>query len=377
MIPEILRTVQVVNVRWFNATVWYGLELARLLRDAGHDSRVIGLAGTESFEKARAMGLDPVAMNLNAKNPLEFPAVIAQIRRFVDAFRPHVVNCHRGESFVFWGMLKKHGGYALVRTRGDQRLPRGNWPNRFLHTRVADAVVATNTVMTRHFAEKMRVPAGRLYTILGGVNTDKFRFDPAGRAAMREKYGLKDEHFVIGLLGRFDRVKGQKESIESLARLVKGGMDHLRLLLLGFSSATTQEEVEGWIRQNGMERHVIITGKVADVPACLSAVDLGLVSSLWSETIARAALELMACGRPLVSTNVGVMPDLLPADALAVPGDAAGMDALLRRAAEDTPWREALARTCLGRIERDLTSRHFLQLSLEMYGRALENCRKG
>ena len=53
----------------------------------------------------------------------------------------------------------------------------------------------------------------------------------------------------------------------------------------------------------------------------LRALDVGVVASLWSETIARAALEIMACGRPLVSTSVGVMPDLLPASALVAPGD--------------------------------------------------------
>ena len=71
-----LRTIQVVNVRWFNATAWYGLELARLLNAAGHESRVVALAGTETFEKAESMGLRPLAMPLNAKNPLEFPGLI-------------------------------------------------------------------------------------------------------------------------------------------------------------------------------------------------------------------------------------------------------------------------------------------------------------
>ena len=166
-----LRTIQVVNVRWFNATAWYGLELARLLNAAGHESRVVALAGTETFEKAESMGLRPLAMPLNAKNPLEFPGLIRDMARLIRGFRPDVVNCHRGESFLFWGLLKGMGGYALVRTRGDQRLPKGNLPNRILHTRVADAVVATNSVMARHFAGKMRVPADRLYTILGGVGT--------------------------------------------------------------------------------------------------------------------------------------------------------------------------------------------------------------
>lgn len=368
-----LRTVQVVNVRWFNATAWYGLELARLLNAAGHESRVAALAGTDTFRKAEILGLDPVALPLNAKNPLEFPGLLRGMRRLVKDFRPDVVNCHRGESFLFWGLLKRAGGYALVRTRGDQRLPKGNWPNRLLHTRAADAVVATNSVMARHFAEHMRVPPERLYTILGGVDTQRFRFDPAGRAAVRARYGFTDAHCVIGLLGRFDRVKGQKETIAAVRRLVEGGLRHVRLLLLGFSTATLQEEVEAWIREAGMEGHVTITGKVADVTACLSALDVGVIASLWSETIARAALEIMACGRPLVSTSVGVMPDLLPASALVPPGDAVALAEGLRRAVIDAKWRGELARLGLERIAHGLRDEDFLERTLDVYARA---CRR-
>ena len=60
------RSIQVVNVRWFNATAWYGLELARLLNAAGHESRVVALADTETFAKAEEMGLRPLAMPLNS-----------------------------------------------------------------------------------------------------------------------------------------------------------------------------------------------------------------------------------------------------------------------------------------------------------------------
>ena len=216
------------------------------------------------------------------------------------------------------------------------------------------------------------MPSDRLHTILGGVDTDFFRFDAAGRAAVRARYGFTDEDCVLGLLGRFDRVKGQKELIESVARLVGQGMKQIRLLLLGFSSATSSEEVESWIRNAGMEAYVRISGRVSDVPACLSALDLGIIASLWSETIARAALEIMACGRPLISTSVGVMPDLLPAEALVAPGDAEGLDRLIRRGVEDVAWRNRLADICTERIA-GLSDRHFLEETLRVYERVLQH----
>ena len=376
-----LRTVQVVNVRWFNATAWYGLKLALLLKEAGHDSHVIALPGTETFHRAEAWGLAPVPLDLNVKNPLALPGLLAAMRRLLREIRPQVVNCHRGESFAFWGLLKAWGNYALVRTRGDQRLPKNNLPNRLLHTRAADAVVATNSVTARHFSRRLGVPAARVHTIFGGVDTTAFRFDPAGRAAVRARCGFTDEHFLVGLLGRFDHVKAQKESLFALGRLIRQGISRVRLLLLGFPTAVSREEVDGWIREAGVADQVLITGKVDDVPAWLSALDLGIVPSLWSETIARAALEMMACGLPLLSTPVGVMPDLLPPEALIAPPDwqtpsrlaAALPDALaeaVRRGVASPDWLKDLARRNTERIQT-LRDEDFLEQSLAVYAEAL------
>lgn len=81
------RSIQVVNVRWFNATAWYGLELARLLNAAGHESRVVALADTETFAKAEEMGLRPLAMPLNAR-----------------------IRWNSPDSSVTWGVLSAHSG---------------------------------------------------------------------------------------------------------------------------------------------------------------------------------------------------------------------------------------------------------------------------
>ena len=80
----------------------------------------------------------------------------------------------------------------------------------------------------------MRVPAERLHMILGGVDTERFRFEPEGRAEVRARYGFTDDECVVGLLGRFDLVKGQRETIAALAKLVGEGVRNIRLLLLGF-----------------------------------------------------------------------------------------------------------------------------------------------
>ena len=265
-----------------------------------------------------------------------------------------------------WGRLL---GIPIVGTVRGGGAPRRQH-ERFLW-RLTDHMVCNSEALA-DVLSGLGIPAARLAYVPNGVDTERFRFDSEGRMEVRARYGFTDDECVVGLLGRFDLVKGQRETIAALAKLVGEGVRNIRLMLLGFSTATLQEEVEAWIREAGMERYVTITGKVPDVTACLSALDVGVVASLWSETIARAALEIMACGRPLVSTSVGVMPDLLPASALVAPGDVDALAGVLRRAATDEAWRRDLAGHCSERI-MTLRDQDFLEQTLAVY---TEACRR-
>lgn len=363
-----MKTIQIINVRWFNATAWYGLYLARLLRDTGYETLVITQQDTEADEKAKEWGFTPLHFDLNSSNPLKLLRAYVQLYKLIKDFTPDVVNCHRGEGFILWGLLRKFSGsFKLVRTRGDQRLPKNNLPNRWLHTNVADAVIATNSVMTNHFISKLNVPEFKVSTIFGGVDTEKFAFSSAGRADFRKKLGYDDSHFVVSMLGRFDEVKGQKELIEAVGKLYhENGMKHLRLMLLGFETATTQAEVESWIAENNIEEITCITGQVPDVAAAISAMDLGVIASKWSETIARAAFEIMACERPLISTGVGVMPDFMDKDAMFEAGNSEALAKAIEWAATDESHLKKIFDLQQKEIA-ELSGQHFLEKTLNVY----------
>lgn len=336
-----MNIIQVANVRWYNATAWYALRLGKLLQDAGHNSLILTIRAGEPLAHAEKMGLPVRCLDLNNKNPFQWPSLYGQLSGLVEEFKPDIVNCHRGEAFFLWGMLKARSSrFGLVRTRGDRRLPRNNLFNRRLHTNVADAVIATNTAMAKVFQDALNIPADRVWFIPGGVDREYFQFDPAGRERVRQEFGFGPNDFVVGLVGRFDLVKGQLETIKAVSELKKRGLARVRLFLIGFETDTTDAEVRQWLREYNIEDQAAISGRRPDITACLSALDLGLVASLGSEAIARAALEIMSCGRPLVSTNIGVMPDLAPESALVEPGNHLAMAEIIQKSLTD---REFLA----------------------------------
>ncbi len=367
-----MRVYEVINVRWFNATAWYAIIQARLLAAHGHEVMVVCLPDSPAHLKALEYGLPVATLDLNTTSPLGIVRLYARMRKLLREFPPEIVNCHRGEAFVLWGLLKlqSRGLFRLVRTRGDQRPPKNNRVNRWLHRSLADAVVCTNSAMARHFRDILGLPASHLWLIFGGVDRDRFKYDPEGRHTVRQRYGFGPQHKVVGLLGRFDRVKGQWELLQAVSRLYHDGMSDLRVLLIGFTTATSQAEVEGWIQDLGLTEVVHITGLTEDVPACLSALDLGIVNSLWSETIARAALETMSCSVPLIGTTVGVLPDLLSQEALVPPGDSGALADRIRDIFSDQSLVQRLHKQQEETI-RDLSTDHFVQHTQSLYTRLL------
>lgn len=362
-----MKIFQVINVRWYNATAWYAITLSRLLMNAGHEVTVLTQEGTNSEKRARDMGLNTISVDLNTNNPLRLANATRHIIQLLRTHRPDIVNCHRGEGFFLWGLLKLAGfPFKLVRTRGDQRPPRSDAFNRWLHAKVADAVVTTNQRMADYFLRKMNTPSKGVWLIHGGVDMDEFAFDPTGREAVRNEFGFAPDDVVIGLVGRFDRVKGHKETIEAVANLRRRGMANVRLFLIGFDTAMTTAEIQQSIDENDVADITRISGKRDDVAACISALDIGVVASLWSEAIARSALEIMAAGRPLVSTNVNVMPDLVRPPALIEPGSPEQMADTLETMIQKPEILESVAETQQRRISQ-LTLDEFLKRSLNLY----------
>jgi glycosyltransferase involved in cell wall biosynthesis len=226
--------------------------------------------------------------------------------------------------------------------------------------------------MANYFLDTMKTPGDDVWLIHGGVDTKKFAFDSQKRQKIRSEFGYSDSDIVVGLLGRFDRVKGHKETIEAIAELRQQGVSNIKLLLLGFDTAMTTTQIEGWIKASKIEDITQISGIRSDISACLSALDIGVVSSLWSEAIARSALEIMATEIPLVSTTVGVMPDLVSPAMLVEPGDAKALAHVIGMICHDEAMRKEVLLT-QKRTMSQLTLEEFLKRSLNLYQSLLED----
>jgi N-acetyl-alpha-D-glucosaminyl L-malate synthase BshA len=134
---------------------------------------------------------------------------------------------------------------------------------------------------------------------------DVSRFRRQQKDHFKRVLSPNDEKVVIHV-SNFRRVKRAPEVVRVFARLLDAGIK-AKLLLVG--DGPDRPTAEHLARELGVDMHTRFLGKQEPVEEILSIADLFLMPS-GSESFGLAALEAMACEVPVVSSDIGGLPEL-------------------------------------------------------------------
>jgi glycosyltransferase involved in cell wall biosynthesis len=193
----------------------------------------------------------------------------------------------------------------------------------------ADRVVAVSRALAEE-AAALGVAPDRIRLVRNGVDTD--RFAPADREAARAELGLPRERRVLLYVGHLKESKGVLDLAAAYRELAaaRKGAD---LVIVGEGDARGRLEASGpGMRLVGARPH-------EEVPRWMAAADVVVLPS-WNEGTPNAVIEALACGRRVVATAVGGVPDLVTSPLvgeLVPPHQPAALAAALARAL-DQPY---------------------------------------
>jgi glycosyltransferase involved in cell wall biosynthesis len=118
---------------------------------------------------------------------------------------------------------------------------------------------------------------------------------------------LPHEAPVIGNVAALVHHKGHRHLIEA-ARLVLQTVPDARFVILG--EGELREALERQIKEHRLEKHVLLAGFRTDVLGWMKAFDVFVMSSV-TEGLGTAVLDAMACGRAVVATDAGGLPEVV------------------------------------------------------------------
>ncbi|MEW5946826.1 MAG: glycosyltransferase family 4 protein [bacterium] len=210
----------------------------------------------------------------------------------------------------------------------------------------------------KNMLERSGVRPRRVETIPCGVAVSEFA-PSAPAAELRTRLNLAPDTFALGMIARFQRVKGHHVFLDAVAELIGAGLDFHAFIVGGVAHGRAEdercrEEILRTIRERRLESRLTLTGFVPDVRDVLHALDAVVVPSL-SESFGMVVIESMASGVPVVATRCGG-PEEIIADGVTgflVPvNDPAALAGVIQRLARDPSLRRGVAARAADHVRR-------------------------
>jgi glycosyltransferase involved in cell wall biosynthesis len=337
------------------------VELALAHRSQGFEVAILAPPGPLDRDWA-ALQIERRLITPAARDPRDVIRATRAARAALRAWRPDVVHAHN----------VKATAVALAAVgRGRRRTPilttfhgvrsRLIRPSAWILRR-ADAVAAVSEGL-RDGIVAHGMPAGSVQVVHNGV-TEIPPLGPAAVAAYDRELGLGAQ--VIAAVGRLVPQKAHDRYLTAAA-LVLRDWPQATFLLIG--EGELRAELEARARELGISHAVRFTGPRDDARQLIARADLVAFSSTW-EGLSMAALEALAAGTPVVSTDVAGMRELLGGGAgtIVAGWEAADLAAAISALLGDPQRRRAMGQTGRRLVAERFSTAAMVRRYAQLYG---------
>ncbi len=246
---------------------------------------------------------------------------------------------------------------------------------RRLHASLVHRYVALSAHIERYLHERIGIASSRIERICNGVDCERFAPSRDVRHAFPHT-PFRDERLVLfGTVGRLEAVKDQltlaRAFVAALAREPQA-RERMRLAIVGEGSL--RPAIERVLDDAGARDLAWIAGERSDVAQLLPAFDVFVLPSL-AEGISNTILEAMACGVPVIATEVGGSVELVATGEtgeLVPAADAEALAGAMLRIGSSNEVRSRMGAAARARAVREFSLAEMVRRYGALYEREIE-----
>lgn len=288
---------------------WGGTELHILnlsdqLRRRGHDVTIACRPGKWVEERAQAMGLRTVPMEVSRQQDWhDFPAM----RRFLRENKTDVLHVHWSTDIIVPGFaaLREHVPVRVLSRH--MPYPFKNRVGTWLYSQLLFSRIVTVSRSVRETLVGCGVSPDKVEVIYHGTDVEVFARTEYPQAEARRRLGIPDGHLGVGIVGRIAPEKGHKFLLD--AALALGDRYPLRFVVIG--NGPDEAALRQSAQDMGLAGKVIFTGFMDDVNNAMHGLDMVVVPSTWDEPCSAVVQQAMALSKPVIGTQVGGTPEMV------------------------------------------------------------------
>jgi len=298
-----MRILFVNTIRMFGGGEIWMLRTLTALSGRGHRVYLLCRPETELSRRARDLGI-PV-MTLRIRGDLD-PLTILSAWRIIRRLKIQILLTNMDKELRFAGLAARiAGGCRVIPRRGIDYPLKDRLHYRLSYTKLAHCVIAnslaTKKALLRHAPW---LDPARIQVIYNGIDPAPFLSRPEG--CLRRTWGIPGRAKIIGFIGQLDERKGIDCLLRAFQLLSRDIPAHLVLCGTG----PLQESVKKLAQESGLTDRIHLPGFQDHIEEVMKAIDVLALPSLW-EGFGIVLIEAMAAGKPVVTTAVSSMPEIV------------------------------------------------------------------
>ncbi|MDO8603446.1 MAG: glycosyltransferase family 4 protein [Candidatus Omnitrophota bacterium] len=280
----------------------YTVSLAKALKANGHEVFVVSSSGMLAPELAQS-GVSHINIDMLTKselNPKVFRAIF-EITKIVKRLHIDIIHSQTRITQIIGFFVSKLSGVPLITTcHGFFNKNIG----RILLPAWGDRVIAISDAVKENLIDYFGVDKNRVLMIYNGIEIKKFLkgFSEDERDKIKDKFGIKRDHSVIGTVARFTPDKGHDMLLYALFKILKE-KPNVQLVFAG--DGDRRREIEKLSQRLGLSDNVVFIKPQLSTVNVLAIIDVFMFTPARREGLGLALLEALASGKPVVATNVG------------------------------------------------------------------------
>lgn len=278
-------------------------------------------AGLAPKYKEAGATVVPINLDVPTRHPWQIPAVLKSCRALVESVQPDIIHTHHvGTTLVVRAAMGKSSPIPRIfQVPGTLHLEHSF----FAHLDTASAGRRDHWIAaccwTQHRYHQLGVSPQQVSLSYLGTNLSAFSAKRCN--TLRRELGLESDTPLVGMvcymyapkrfLGQTAGLKGHEDFIAAL-QLAKKKYPNLHAVIVG-GAWNGAKKYESHLRELGRRccnGYLTFVPTRPDIPDIYPDLDLAVVAS-HTENIPLAAIEALLSGVPVVTTNVGGLPDLV------------------------------------------------------------------
>jgi glycosyltransferase involved in cell wall biosynthesis len=310
------------------------------------------------------------------KHHLDF-FVILKIYSLIKKIRPNIAHTHLVHADIYGTLSCRIARVPRIISSKHNHDPFRAHPlfklvSSFV-SRYHDRIIAISESLKEFLYKVEGIDKEKITVIKYGLNPEKLASVSTKlnkKLTLRDEFKIPHDYIIIGNVARLISQKGYPFLIDAFHDLVKEGF---KIVLIIVGEGLLREELQNQVQDLGLEDKVFFTGYRTDVIQLMDEFDIFVFPSIW-EGFGLVLLEAMSLGKPIISSNVGAIPEIVidgETGFLVMPRDVLGLRNVMKKLIESPDLRKSIGEKGRERLKAEFSVEKMVKKTEKLYNKLL------